>query len=157
MRIVLFSLVLALVAACASPQPAEVERIEIRLSGWTAMDIQLNREGMGSFQLSRLPDGNNGSFSITRQQFERFVERLEPFREEAVPLTEESGMAYALGGDCPEGAPWVTDAGAVWIHWVGPDSDEHYLAEFGCDRERNAARNQQLRDIIFSLPVPSEY
>jgi hypothetical protein len=82
------------------------------------------------------------------------LQRLAPFRREAAPLTEKSA-GEMVDRACPPGTPYVTDAGGIWIHWIGPKSDLHYLADFSCDPRRYAARNRELRDIMRSLPVPA--
>jgi hypothetical protein len=72
-----------------------------------------------------------------------------------VPLNGES-VNRVLEERCPKGVPNVTDAGGFWVRWTGPGYQRHYTADFGCDHERNRARNEELRDIMRSLPVPVE-
>jgi hypothetical protein len=154
MRIALASLAFLLASGCGDPRPAEVDRIEIRRSGWSAVDIALDRAGSGRFRLGEPPPGGkSGYFSVTPEQFARLRERLEPFRRQSVPLSEESIRRFIDEG-CPEGVPFVTDAGAVYIRWIGPGSDRHFLADLGCDHERNARRNRELLDAVRRLPVP---
>ena len=100
-----------------------------------------------------LPDGTGGSFSIPRSQFSSLVRRLEPFRKQHVSAKELHDFAVGLNA-CPLGTPFTYDAGAIWIHWRGPNEDENYFAELGCDPKRNAARNRELLNIFESLPVP---
>lgn len=156
MRIALWSLLLVLLLGCDAAQPDEIDQIEIRVSGWSALDISLNRDDAGSYHISHpYPDGQRGIFSITPQQFESLLERLEPFRDEAVPFDEESIEEF-INSSCPEGSPFVTDAGAIWIHWMGSDTDEHYLANLECYPERNSSRNETLHNIAESLPIARE-
>lgn len=137
---------------CSPPQADEIERIEIRQSGWSAIDIELNEEGEGRYHSSQ--SERSDSISITPKQFEQLIDRLEPYRREAVSFTEESAGEMAMGYGCPDGVPYVTDAGAIWIHWIGPNIDQHFLAELGCDYERYSERNDTLREVILSLPIP---
>ena len=152
LRITLLSLLAICTIACGNSEPLEADRIYIRLSGWRGVDIEVNRWGEGRFRIS---EGNirNGAFSLAPQQFDRLVERLDPFRREAVPFTEESALEF-IERRCPPGLPTVTDQGAVWIRWIGPRTDQHYLADLECDPGRQAARNRELRNIVKTLPVP---
>lgn len=68
-------------------------------------------------------------------------------------MPDESDVR-ALDAPCPKGLPMVTDAGSLWIHWTGQDYSRYYRADYGCDYERNRARNEELRSIVRSLPVP---
>ena len=127
----------------------------MRRSGWTALDISVNKRGDGQYRLSwPLPNGTSGSFSIKPEQVASIVQRLEPYRKEAVPVTEKSMAEFVEGKPCPPDKPFTTDAGGVWVHWIGPGYNEHYLADLGCDAERNAARNKALLTILESFPVP---
>ena len=153
-RLALLSAVLALGCSRSEPAPT-IDRVEMRLSGGTALDVSVNSKGEGKYHLGRpLPDGSSGSFSFPPQQFSSIVQRLEPFRKEAIPVTEKSMAEFVEGKPCPRSTPFVTDAGGVWVHWLGPDYDKHYLAELGCDAERNAARHKTLLAIVESFPVP---
>ncbi|MFL6858071.1 MAG: hypothetical protein ACJ8EB_09215 [Allosphingosinicella sp.] len=140
---------------CSAPQPSpEVDRIELRLSGWSAVEVEVNKRGEGKYHLSEPPPhGKDGSFSLQPRQFALLVARLRPFQRQAVPLTARSAQEL-IDRTCPQGVPFVTDAGAVWVHWTGPGLDRHYLADLGCDAKRNAARNKELLDALKSLPVP---
>ena len=146
----------AVVLGCSGSKPTPtIERVEIRRSGWTALDVSVNKRGEGQYHLGRpLPGGTSGSFSIQPQEFASILQRLESFRNLAVPVTEESLAEFVQGKPCPQGTPFVTDAGGVWVRWLGPSYDEHYLADFGCDPERNAARNKALLTMVESFPVP---
>jgi hypothetical protein len=155
MRTALASFLLALAFGCStSEHMPKVERIEMRLSGWSAVDVEVNSQGQGRYHLSkRTPNGASGSFSIPPRQFASLVERLRPFQQQAVPFTDESARGF-IDMACPKGMPFTTDQGAVWVHWIGPNSDQHYLADLGCDAERNGARNEKLLGIMRSLPIP---
>jgi hypothetical protein len=154
-RIASLPLLLALLMGCtAAADPRPVDRIEMRLSGWTALDVDVNRRGEGHWHLSEpLPNGRTGAFRITAEQFSGLVERLAVYRREAVAVSEVS-MREFINRPCHAGARHDTDQGGVWLRWTGAGSDEHYLADLGCDPERNAARNEDLIGIIRSLPVP---
>jgi hypothetical protein len=147
-------LLLCLAAGCDPSQPQPIDRIEIRLSGWSAVDIGVDRGGKGSFRLTEpFPKGRAGAFTITPEQFHRLRARLEVYRKQSVPTTDESARGF-IEQSCPRGVPFVTDAGAVYIRWVGPKTDRHFLADLGCDHRRLKSRNDELLGIFRSLPIP---
>jgi len=153
MRFQITSLIFLLTLSCKSAEPLpKVDRIELRQSGESAIDIEIDTRGVGRYELSNFPKKQAGSFSLTAQQHAALLKQLEPFQKEAEPLTDES-IERVLEARCPEGVPSVTDAGGFWVHWVGPDYDSHYSADFGCDYERLRARNDELRGILRSLPI----
>jgi hypothetical protein len=49
--------------------------------------------------------------------------------------------------------PNLTDQGGFWVQWIGKDLNRHYVADFGCDHERLGPRNEDLVQILCSLPV----
>ena len=157
MRTAVLPLLLAVaVGTSGCERASRVERVEMRLSGWSAVDIAVDSRGKGEYRMGDYPRRRSGSFSITPEQFTQLVQCIEPFRRQAVPFTDASARAF-IDQTCPKGVPFTTDAGAVWLHWVGPRSDQHYLADLGCDAERNAVRNKELLSIVKSLPVPLDW
>lgn len=147
--------ILALLAVGCSKSPSTINRLEMRLSGRSALDVSISRDGKGRYHYDRpLPQGVGGTFAIQPQQFSTLIKSLEPFRAQAVPVTEKSLQEFTFGPPCPAGVPYITDAGAVWIHWEGAGYNEHYLADLSCDPERNAARNKVLLGIMSGLPIP---
>ena len=156
MRIAAASLLLLLVVGKSTPASTQaVDRIELRKSGESSLDIEVNQQGDGRYRLSEpIPEGTTGTFRLTAEQFAVLAQRLTPYRRHAVPMDDQTTRAM-INQVCPAGTPYITDTGAIWVHWVGAGTDDHYLADLGCDHERNAERNADLRDIIRSLPVPS--
>lgn len=154
----LLLLFLAHLLASCSGSPPSVEQIDLRVSGEAPLDITLSKGGAGTYHFRYpMPNERNGQFSISSQQFAALVDQLRPFQQRAVPVTEAS-MNDFMFNTCPKGVPYVTHAGAIYVRWTGPELDQHYLAELGCDAERNAARNQELHRIVESvLPVPMTY
>lgn len=152
---------IVLLSACSGPEQApenvtreEIDEIQIRQSGWSARNIYVHYPGVGHFDGS-LSDEIE-TFRLTEEEYDALVSRLETFRARSVPLTHDTA-ADMIHGTCPEDASYVTDAGGIWIRWIGLEYDNHYVAELGCDRERHAERNAELRAIIASLPVPEDY
>lgn len=147
--------VLLLAVGCNNPgSEAKIDRVELRVSGWSSLDVEVHSRGGGKYHLSEPPPhGSRGSFPHQPQQFAALVERLQPFRSQSEPYSEASARKFILS-ECPDGVPFTYDAGAVWVRWVGPTLDDHFLLDLGCDAERNAARNRELLDIVESLPVP---
>lgn len=156
MRALIASLVL-LIATSGAPDSGgeEIERLEMRLSGSSSLDIVIHAGGYGTYKDSEpYPDGTRGGFKLTRAELLELIAKLQPYHKEAVPFSEESAMTF-IERACPKGVPEVTDAGAFYVRWWSADDDVHYLADFGCDHERLADRNGELRAIVEGLPIPS--
>lgn len=144
-----------LLTSCGPSTPERpVQQIELRQSGWESLDVAVARGGAGSFEILGLdPEPITGAFRITSQEFSALEARLAEFRKSAVPRTDAS--IQEMGNRrCPEGVPYVTDNGAIYVRWIGEGFDQHYLADLGCDRERNTKRNAKLIEVVESLPVP---
>jgi hypothetical protein len=158
MRIAAASLLLTILVGSAAPAGAQpVERIELRRSGWTSLDVEVNRHGESRYE-DFDPDlhrRRRGAFRLSAQQFDDLVARLAAYRRESVPMNDDSLRAL-MRQTCPAGVDFVTDSGGILVHWIGPGTNEHYFADLGCDRERNAPRNEDLRSILRSLPVPAD-
>ncbi len=143
----------ALLTSCSQAQP-DIDRIEMRRSGESSLDISLDRQGDGRFRINAYPaSSRDGTFALKPEQVDRLIERLKPFRTQAV-VRDEASLKRFIHGTCPAGTPVVTDAGAIYIRWIGSNSDWHYLAELGCERDRHKARNDELRSILSSFPIP---
>jgi hypothetical protein len=158
MRIAAASLLLTILVGSAAPTGAQsVERIELRQSGETSLDIQVNRQGESRYEDSGYDPSQRrrGTFRVSAQQYDDLVARLAVYRRESVPMNDDSLRAL-MRQTCPAGVDFVTDSGGIWVHWIGPGTNEHYFADLGCDRERNARRNEDLRSILRSLPVPAD-
>lgn len=156
MRALFASFVLLIATSCASDSRGkEIERLEMRLSGWSSLDVVIDAGGDGTYKDSEPhPDGTKGDFKLTRAELLELLAKLLPYRKRAVPFSEESTMRF-IERVCPKGVPEVTDAGAFYVRWQSADDDVHYLADFGCDHERLADRNRELREIVEGLPIPS--
>ncbi|RIV92859.1 hypothetical protein D2V17_00940 [Aurantiacibacter xanthus] len=156
MRPLFASFVLLIATSCASDSRGEeIERLEMRLSGWSSLEVVIDAGGNGTYKDSEPhPDGTTGGFKLTRAELFELLAELQPYRKQAVPFSEESAMRF-IERACPKGVPEVTDAGAFYIRWQSANDDVHYLADFGCDYERLADRNGQLREIVKGLPIPS--
>lgn len=154
MRHVLASLFLLSLMGCRASPPSSINRIEISLSGWSGMYVTVNKSGGGKYDLETVQGKRtSGTFVISPEQFGQLVGRLEPFRREAIPFTEASASRLLLR-KCPKGLPFTTDQGAFWVRWIGHTTDQQYFADLGCDADRNARRNTELRSLVNSLPVP---
>ena len=119
------------IAACAdSPSSEPVEQIEMRISGWSSLDVVIDADGHGSFEVSEpFPKGKNGSFQISRAEFLQVLEKLEPYRVQSEEFSDE-GIAAYIDRRCPEGIPSVTDAGAFYVRWKTEKTDQHFLIQF---------------------------
>lgn len=158
MRVLLASFVLAIVLSCAPVSDnREIERLEMRLSGWSSLDIVIDKDGNGTFKDSEpLPNGTTGRFILDHNELTELLASLRPYREQSVPFSDESAIEF-VSRTCRDGVPYVTDAGAFYVRWRTATNDTHYLADFGCDHQRFADRNSTLRRIIEGLPIPIDW
>ena len=152
----LLALFVLLIASSCTPDShgEEIERLEMRLSGWSSVDVVIDGGGNGTYKDSEPnPDGTKGGFKLSQAELLELLAKLESYRKQAVPFSEESSMKF-IEQVCPKGVPQVTDAGAFYVRWQSANDDVHYLADFGCDHERLADRNGELRKIVEGLPIP---
>jgi hypothetical protein len=145
---------IACASGCSEDAVPEFKRVELRRSGWLAEDVTINAAGIVEYHISDpVPPGRSGTFALSREEFRSFLERLEPYRAQAESYSEASAMRL-VRGRCPENVPFTYDAGAMYIRWIGPSKDEHFLMEFGCDAGRHAKRNKRMQHVFESLPLP---
>lgn len=158
MRAVFASFLLLVASSCAADSgDEEIERLEMRLSGWSSLDIMIDGQGNGTYTDSEpFPDGTTGRFKLTQDQLREVLASLQTYREQSVPFSDESAIEF-LERTCPRGVPYITDAGAFYARWLTANHDTHYLANFGCDHERLADRNRELLRIVEGLPIPTDW
>jgi len=151
MRTGLLALGFAFLVGCeSSHRPANIERVEIGLSGtWR---VSVNNRGEGHYEwLPPMPE--SGSFKITPQQFNDLVTRLERFRRTSVPAQAE-GVKAVLDAKCPVGKPYLGGPEVIWIHWIGHNLDQLYAANLACDWKQTKAQNEEIFRNVRSLPIP---
>lgn len=155
MRAPFVLMLLLSLAGCTAPDKEEkVERIVMRLSGWSSVDVEIDDQGNGSYRLSEpFPNGRGGKFRIDRAKFQSIAARLEAYRQRSVPFSEASAWEF-VNRTCPKGTPHVTDEGALYLIWTTENSQQHFLADFGCDYKRYGRRNRELLGVLEALPVP---
>lgn len=147
---------LLLASSCApNSNDDKIERLELRLSGWTSLDIVIDGEGNGTYRDSEpSPNGTTGRFKLNQEKLTEILTTLQHFRERSVPFSDESAMRL-IERTCPEGVPSVTDHGAFYVRWFAANSDTHYMADLGCDYKRYADRNRDILELVQSLPIPA--
>jgi len=148
-----------LVAACDNQNDGfqKVERIQLILSGWASMDIEVKISGEGRYAINHgvgSAQAESGSFVISPQKFAELASRLKPFQSRSAPLTKSS-IDRLMTWTCPKPSTQINDAGALYVQWTGPQLNNYYYADFGCDANKMKARNAELRAIVRSLPVPT--
>ncbi|WP_230293048.1 hypothetical protein [Croceicoccus sp. Ery5] len=158
MRALFASFVLLVASSCMPDTGNEkIERLEMRLSGWSSLDIVIDEEGNGTYRDSEpFPDGATGHFKLDQDELTKVLASLQLYRELSVPFSDESAMEF-IERTCPKGVPSVTDAGAFYARWHTATSDTHYLADFGCDYERYADRNRDIIKLVKTLPIPVDW
>lgn len=87
---------------------------------------------------------------MTQKQFAAFLASLEPYRAKAKRYTRD------VKSTCPSEVRRTLDAGAMYIRWIGPQYNVHFLMDFGCDTERNPAMNRQMHRTFEQLPLPRQ-
>jgi hypothetical protein len=136
------------VAACGAAKPPILDQIEINAPG---LQITVGKDGKGRF--NQTMRGKRGRFTLSHEKFSKLVQRMEPFRLSGETMTEPELQTYFETYYCR--GDYVTDNGGISFHWQGPAIDRFYTVDYGCDREKHAARNKELRAILASLPVPA--
>ncbi|TPG55311.1 hypothetical protein EAH76_08130 [Sphingomonas glacialis] len=142
----IFALAVAIVG-CKFDKPV-VERLEISVPG---LAILIDRKGNGNFKQSST--GKSGRFLLSADKWDALRDRTEPFRLSPDTIPSSKILEHLMHGSRCDG-PYATDNGGISFHWIGPSLDQYYDVDYGCDRERYKTRNDELRSILKSLPVP---
>lgn len=150
MRSLILCLVATLVAGCGSDKTkAQVSRVEVRTSG---LSVAIDAKGNGKPVVNVEKEGRSpSSFKINSITYEQLLDRIAVFKPASGPTAETSKRF--LSENCPPDTPQVTEAGIISIRWIGPGFDHIYVADFGCDAQKNAGRNRALRAVVNDLPV----
>ena len=142
--------IICLSACSANVVNPPIENVELRATG---VDVLVKRNGEGRFVTSpRSGTPRSGTFQISEAGYDRLLERLSQYQQQAGSTAETSRRF--LTSNCPKQTDYITDAGTVSIRWIGPQFDRIFIVDFGCDYKRHAERNEQLKAIFKSLPVP---
>ena len=134
-------------AACGEPHLPMLNEVAIWAPG-----LEVTIDGQGNGRFFKRSSGEKGRFSLTPEQLGTLVRRLEVFRRSSDTIAGKDAHALVLNPPCD--GPYVTDNGGITFHWSGPSVDQYYFVDYGCAREKYAARNRELRAILSSLPVP---
>jgi len=118
-----------------------------------APGLEITIDGQGNGRFFKRFSGEKGRFTLTSKQFQALARRMEVFRRSPDTIAGKDMKEHVLNGRRCSG-PYVTDNGGISFHWLGSSVDQFYSVDYGCDRERHAARNKELRAILKSLPVP---
>ncbi|EZP70468.1 hypothetical protein [Novosphingobium resinovorum] len=106
MRLFVASIVILFVVACGKADRPEIEKIEIRQSGWQSEDVTIASTGLGNYHISEpYPEGQSGTFKMTHEQFVSLLSSLEPYRAEAEAYTDESALRF-IKNPCPPKVTW---------------------------------------------------
>lgn len=148
MRPLILYVLTTLVAGCgAEKTKAQVSRVEVRASG---LSVAVEATGNGMPVVNAEEEGRPPSLlKINRIAYEQLLDRTAVFKAASGPTAETSKRF--LSESCPTDTPQVTDAGMISIRWIGPGLDHIYIADFGCDPWKNAARNRTLRAVVSDL------
>jgi hypothetical protein len=139
-----------LTAACGEPSPPTFRKLEIFAPG---LEITIDGQGAGSFlRRSQRANDRSGRFSLTSAQYDALVRRLEVYRNsEDAKEKVDFDRVFMQAPHCDISR---SDQGGITFHWDGPEINQFYTVDYGCDAERNVRRNSDLRAILESLPVP---
>lgn len=139
-----------LLTACGEQSPPAIDGLEIYAP---SLSVEITNQGSGKFSKNLAPyKSRSGSFSFTPQQFRKLIRRLEVFRRSGDAVTlDEFKRVYMLAPRCVN---YVTDNGGITFHWIGPNINEYYRVDYGCNPDQNAERNKEFRAILRSLAVP---
>jgi hypothetical protein len=134
--------------ACGQTGRPELRELSIRAPG---LEIVIDGRGNGTF-LKR-SSGEKGRFSLTSSQYDALVERMEVFRNSSEAI-DGADIEKLVERDGRCDGDYVTDNGGILFHWLGASIDQYYSVDYGCDRDKYAVRNAELKAILRSLPVP---
>lgn len=135
-------------ASCGDSMPPAMDQIEIFAPG---LEISIKQNGAGQFH--QQVENKKGHFNLGREGFVKLQTRTEPYRISHDAMSAEAVSDYvAKAKRCD--IDYINDQGGITFHWQGQSVDQFYTVDYGCDHERHAARNQTLREILASLPVP---
>jgi hypothetical protein len=119
--------------------------------GWCpSFEIHVSPHGRGVFEgHSYTAVKGRREFTVTRQQYDAFVQAVKPARTLAKPFESKDAQKIAEGSACPPGAPYHTDDTGVFVMWSEQEGDVYYDAYFGCDSDRN----KRLYDALDNAPM----
>ena len=151
MRFTCFPLAALLTSACSGPSTPTIDQLEVVAPG-----LQIAIDGQGNGRFIKRPRRQHevaGKFTLNADQFEALIRRLEVYRRSnAVIAAGDFKRVWMQAPQCED--TFVSDSGGMTVHWIGPALDEFYIADYGCDPQRNDAKYRDLRAILHSLPVP---
>jgi hypothetical protein len=158
--VILFALNGVLLGACSQPNNAPPDELRLRLfSGWGETQIaHLKRNGQSRYQVEYTDGQTNsaGNLNISQGQFDAVEAQLRPLRASA-KNQDSITVEDILNAGCAPDEPYVTDTGGLHIAWINNQGTFVTSVFFGCDPERNAARNSSLRQMFDGLRIPQAH
>lgn len=156
LRIAASAVLLLNLTNCSHSELAEVDTIQIHRSGRISYDVIVHANGKGEFEGSRaVSEEGKRTFALKPGQFGQLASSIEPYRRFAQPVTDESIRDVVEGKwpKCPANLPHAADAGSVYLHWLGPKTNVHYVVDLGCDEWGNYEETQDLLVAVYRLPI----
>jgi hypothetical protein len=155
--IILVALYGLFLEACSQPNNAPADELRLRFfSGWGETQIaHLKRNGQSSYQVEYTGGQTNraGNLNISPGQFDAVEAQLRPLRASA-RNQDSMTVEDILNAGCAPDEPYVTDTGGLHIAWINNQGTFVTSVFYGCDPERNAARNASLRQMFDGLGIP---
>ena len=107
--------------------------------------VTVNANGSGLFEGQRFTaTSGTQRFRLTRRQYRAFVASLAPVRP------ARGDLRYEGREMCPH---MITDMPSASVVWHGRRTEQRLYYYFGCDRERNRALAERLRQAPALLPI----
>jgi hypothetical protein len=155
--IILVALYGIFLGACSQPNNAPADELRLRsFSGWGVTETaHLKRNGQSRYQVEYTDGETNraGNLRISASQFDAVEAQLRRLRASARDQ-ESITVEDILNAGCAPHEPYVTDTGGLHIAWINSQGTFVTSVFYGCDPERNAARNASLRQMFDGLGIP---
>ena len=142
--------------SCSHGELAEIDTIQIHRFGPISYDVIVHANGKGEFEGGRaVLEKGKRTFALKPGQFGQLASSIEPYRHLAKPVTDGSIRDVVDGKwpKCPANSPDEADAGSLYLHWLGPKTNVHYVVDLGCHETGNYEQNQSLLVAVYRLPI----
>jgi hypothetical protein len=152
--LVILILLLPCMASCEDRRLPSFDQLRLGAPGLT---VSVDRWGNGQFRRETDALGANtgkaGTFKLSSDALMQLRQRLEPFRLSGETLGRAEFEKKAIGRMALRWRVFVR-CRRHNSQWTGPDYEQFYNVDFGCEAPKHSERNKELAAALASLPVP---